>query len=263
MTVEQMVQFLRLSVFVQDEDKVVEKDPQYLCMTDEELLLYLNLAMSRNYPDTPSLNYLPEEAVFGVVILAKKELYYTLAVKEAPLYDMGADNNNYLKRSQRFDHYMKLIVQADKEYNDWLENGGDESGTVKSYNVTISDRYNTRYNFENAAVPKVTLYVGNLTDNSVEFSWKVKNISRFYRYKVYVSEKPIVDLFNLKSHIVEGSKLVAEIKDIHQVQCRLTGLKPKTTYYIAVQAVNMASLSGYAQHTIETLDIEINEEDGD
>ena len=253
MTVEQMIQFLRLSVYVQDKDKVVEQDPQYLCMTDEDLLLYLNLAMSRNYSDTPDLKYLPEDAVFGVIILAKKELYYTLAVKEAPLFDMGADNNNYLKRSQRFDHYMKLIAQADKEYNDWLENGGEDGiGTVKSYSVTLSDRYGTRYNYENAAVPKVILYVGTITESSIEFWWNVKNISRFYRYKVYVSKEPIVDLYNLKSHIVEGSKLVAEIKDIHQVRCRVTGLEQKTTYYIAVQAVNMASLCGYAQVEVET-----------
>lgn len=206
MTVEQMIQFLRLSVYVQDKDKVVEQDPQYLCMTDEDLLLYLNLAMSRNYSDTPALKYLPEDALYGVIILAKKELYYTLAVKEAPLFDMGADNNNYLKRSQRFDHYMKLIVQADKEYEDWLENGGEDGlGTVKSYSVTLSDRYGTRYNYENAAVPKVILYVGTITENSIEFWWNVKNISRFYRYKVYMSKEPIVDLYNLKTHIAEGA----------------------------------------------------------
>lgn len=266
MTVEQMIQFLRLSVYVQDKDKVVEQDPQYLCMTDEDLLLYLNLAMSRNYSDTPDLKYLPEDAVFGVIILAKKELYYTLAVKEAPLFDMGADNNNYLKRSQRFDHYMKLIAQADKEYNDWLENGGEDGiGTVKSYSVTLSDRYGTRYNYENAAVPKVILYVGTITESSIEFWWNVKNISRFYRYKVYVSKEPIVDLYNLKSHIVEGSKLVAEIKDIHQVHCRVTGLEQKTTYYIAIQAVNMASLCGYAQVEVETglFDEENKEPTGD
>lgn len=257
MTVEQMIQFLRLSVYVQDKDKVINQDPQYLCMTDEDLLLYLNLAMSRNYSDIPELKYLPESIVYGVIILAKKELYYTLATKEAPLYDIGADNNNYLKRSQRFDHYMKLIAQADKEYDDWLENGGEDGiGTVKSYSVTLSDRYGTRYNYENAAVPKVILYIGTITENSCEFWWTVKNISRFYRYKVYISKEPIVDLFDLKSHIAKGAKLVAEIKDIHQVRCRVTGLEEKTTYYIAVQATNMASLCGYAQSEITTASFE-------
>lgn len=261
MTVEQMIQFLRLSVFVQDKDGAVSADEQYLCMTDEDLMLYLNVALTRNFSDVPSLQYLPNESIFPLVILAKKELYYTLAVKEAPLYDIGADNNNYLKRSQRFDHYMKLIVQADKEYEDWLENGGTDNGTVQSYSVTLSDRYGTRYNFENSAIPTVTLYVGTITEDTVEFWWSVKNISRFYRYKVYISKEPIVDLFNLKSHIADGATLVAEIKDIHQVRCRVTGLEQKTEYYIAVQAVNMATLSGYAQTQVLTGPFEEEGED--
>lgn len=251
MTVEQLIQFLRVSVYVQDADKVVTQDEQYLCMTDEDLLLYLNIVMTRNFAEIPSIKYLPNDAMYPVVMLAKKELYYTLAVKEAPLYDIGADNNNYLKRSQRFDHYMKLISQVDKEYADWIENGG-ESGTVKSYSVTLSDRYGTRYNFENSAVPTVVLYIGAITESAVEFWWNIKNISRFYKYKVYISKEPIVDLFNLKSHIADGAILVAEIKDIHQVHCRVTGLEQKTSYYIAVQAINMATLSGYAQTQIET-----------
>lgn len=260
MTVEQMIQFLRLSVFIQDKDKVVTGDTEYLCMSDEDLMLYLNVALTRNFSDVPSLQYLPNESVFPLVLLAKKELYYTLAVKEAPLFDIGADNNNYLKRSQRFDHYMKLVVQTDKEYEDWLENGGTGNGTVQSYSVTLSDRYGTRYNFENSATPTVVLYVGTITEDTVEFWWNVKNISRFYRYKVYISKEPIVDLFNLNSHIASGATLVAEIKDIHQVRCRVTGLEPNTEYYIAVQAVSMSTLSGYAQTQVMTNPLE---EEGD
>lgn len=257
MTVEKMIQFLRLSVFIQDKDAVVQQDEQYLCMTDEELLNYLNVAKTRNYADIPSLEYMPEESVYGLVLLAKKELYYTLAVKEAPLFDLGADNNNYLKRSQRFDHYMKLIAQADGEYKDWLENGGDDPlGTVKSYNVTISDRYRTRYNFENAAVPTVRLYVGTITENSVEFQWSIKNISRFFSYRVYVAKEPIVDLHNLKNHIAENAKCVSVIKDIHQTSLRITGLDPDTEYHIAVEATNMATLKGYAESVFKTFEAE-------
>lgn len=253
MTVEKMIQFLRTSVYVQDADTVVQKDEQYLCMTDEDMLNYLNVAKTSNFADVPSLEYIPEADVYGLILLAKKELYYTLAVKEAPLYDLGADNNNYLKRSQRFDHYMKLIEQVNGEYKDWLENGGeDPMGTVRSYSVTLSDRYRTRYNFENAAVPKVTLYLGKVTDTSVEFQWTVKNISRFFSYKVYISEEPIVDLHNLKSHISEKAKCVQTIKDIHQTQLRITGLVPNTPYYIAVQATNMANLQGYAETSFAT-----------
>lgn len=261
MKVEQMIQFLRRSVYVQDPSGATAQDKQYLSMTDEDLILYLNVAMSRNFSDVPSLEFLPEDDLYPVILLAKKELYYTLAVKEAPLYDMGADNNNYLKRSQRFDHYMALLKQANDEYDDWLENGGaDALGTVQSYNITISDRYNTRYNYENGYVPKVTLYAGTLTSSSIEVWWNVKHISRFYRYKVYISKKPVVDLYQTdrKLHVSDSATLLAEIKDIHQTKIRVTDLEPETEYYLAVQASTMAGLSGYAQLNFTT-----DTEDGD
>lgn len=266
MTVEKMIEFLRLSVYIQDKDSVTTQDSQYLCMTDEDLLTYLNVSLSRNFSDVPSLQYLPEDGVYPVILLAKKELYYTLAVKEAPLYDLGADNNNYLKRSQRFDHYMKLIAQVDSEYKDWIDNGGSDNGTVKSYSVTLSDRYGTRYNYENRQPPKVVIYVGTITEDSVEFWWSVKNLSRFFRYKVYISKEPIVDLYNLKSHIAGDAKLVAEIKDIHQLKCKVIGLEQKTSYFIAVQAIEMSTLSGYAEVQVETGPFESEtptDEDGD
>lgn len=256
MTVENMIRFLRKSVYVQDPESA-EQDKAYLSMTDEDLLNYLNVVKTRNFSDVPSLDFLPEADVYGLIILAKKELYCTLAVKEAPWYDLGADNNNYLKRSQRFEHYMKLAEQADKEYSDWLENGGEEpAGTVTTYHVTLSDRYNTRYNYENSAVPKVSLYAGNITENSVDLMWKVKNISRFFSYNVYLSTEPIVDLSNLKTPISESAKCVQTIKDIHQTSLRLTGLDANTQYHVAVQATNMATLKGYAEYVFTTLEEE-------
>lgn len=252
MKVEDMITFLRKSVYIQDPQSATQ-DKEYLSMTDEELLNYLNVVKTSNFADVPSLALLPDADVYGLIILAKKELYYTLAVKEAPLYDMGADNNNYLKRSQRFDHYMKLIEQAGKEYSEWLETGGEEPmGTVRSYHVTLSDRYNTRYNYENATMPKATLYLVFVTDNSVEVSWTVKNISRFFSYKVFISNEPIVDLANVDSHISDMATCVKTIKDIRQTALRITGLNPDTQYYVALQVTNMASLKAYAEQTFTT-----------
>lgn len=260
MKVEQMISFLRQSVYIQSPDSATQ-DSAYLCMTDEDLLLYMNFALSRNFSDVPSLDNLPEEDVYPLLLLSKMELYSTLAVKEAPLVDIGADNNNYLKRSQRFDHYMALLKQAKDEYDDWLENGGDEDGigTVRSYSVTLSDRYNTRYNYENGAIPKVTLYT-DVVGLVAKISWKVRYISRFYRYKVYISTSPIVDLYDTKNHIASGSTLLAEISDVRQTAIKATGLSEGTTYYIAVQAISMAGLSGYAQTSFTT---DAPEEDGE
>lgn len=264
MTVEQIIRFLRLSVSIQDAENgnIVTEDSEYLAMSDEDLLLYLNIVLTRNFPDIPSIAFISNEEIYPIVTLTKKELYSTLAAKDAPLYDLGADNNNYLKRSQRFEHYMKLVAQADKEYSDWLENGGSDNGVVKSYKVTLSDRYSTRYNFENSAVPKVSVYVGAVSDTAVEFWWKVKDLSRFYRYKVFISENPIVDMFNLSDHIDDKATLIAEIKDIHQTRCRVQSLEPEKTYYLAVQVIDMTTLSGYAQTQFTTQPLVEGDENG-
>ena len=124
MTVPQIIQFLRLNVNVQNPDGSEGVDSAYLSMTDEDILLYLNVVLTRDFADIPSLEYLPAQNVYPLVLLAKKELYYALAVASANEYDLGADNNNYLKRDQRFQHYMALVKQADQEYQDYLDNGG-------------------------------------------------------------------------------------------------------------------------------------------
>ena len=251
MTVDQLVSYLRLNVSIQDPTGTVQ-DSAYLSMTDEDITLYMSVVLTRNYPDIPSLDYLPAEYIYPVILLSKKELYYALATKEAPLFDIGADNNNYLKRSQRFDHYMKLIAQVDKEYEDYLENGGAGANTLTSFDVLLSDRYATKRNYEKGAIPALSLYIGAITETSVEISWVAK-LSRFKEYKVYLSESPIVDLFNVSKPISDDAKEVVIIRNVHQSSCRIEGLKPDTDYFVAVSAEEMSSLTGYKQESFKTL----------
>ena len=251
MTVDQMVAYLRMNVSVQDSGTV--QDSAYLSMTDEDIVLYMNIVLTRNYPDIPSLDYLPTEYVYPIILLSKKELYYALATKEAPLYDLGADNNNYLKRSQRFEHYMRLISQVDKEYEDYLENGGAGGNTLTSFDVLLSDRYATKRNYERGVIPALTVFVSGITDNSVELTWTVKNLSRFQDYKVYISESPIVDLFNVSKQLSAEAKEVVTIKNVHQNKCRIEGLVPDTEYYVAVSVTSMSQLTGYSQQSFKTL----------
>jgi len=250
-TVDQMVSYLRMSVSVQDPTGTVQ-DSAYLSMNDEDIVLFMNIVLTRNYPEIPSLDYLPAECIYPIILLSKKELYYTLAVKEAPLYDIGADNNNYLKRSQRFDHYMKLIAQVDKEYTDFLENGGAGANTLTSFDVLLSDRYATKRNYEKGVIPALSLYVGEVTETSVEISWKVK-LSRFRDYKVYISESPILDLMNVSKPVSADAKEVVTIRNVHQTSCRIEGLSPDTKYYVVVSTTEMSSLTGYKQDSFKTL----------
>ena len=251
MTVGQLIAYLRMNVSIQDPTGTVQ-DSAYLSMTDEDITLYMSVVLTRDFPEIPSLDYLPTEYIYPVILLSKKELYFALATKEAPLFDIGADNNNYLKRSQRFDHYMKLIAQVDEEYKDYLENGGAGANTLTSFDVLLSDRYATKRNYEKGAIPALSLYVGAITDTSVEISWVVK-LSRFKEYKVYISESPIVDLFNVSKPLSSDAKEVVTIRNVHQSSCRIEGLKPDTDYYVAVSATEMSSLTGYKQESFKTL----------
>ncbi len=256
MTVDQMIKYLRLNVSIQDPE-AASTDSEYLSMSDEDILLYLNTALTRNFPNVLSLDRLPAEDIYPIMLLSKKELYYALAIKEAPLFDIGADNNNYLKRSQRFDHYMKLIAQVDKEYQDYLEDGGAGANTLASFDVRLSNRYFTKRNYEKGVIPAPFLYVVSVTETSVEIEWSAK-VERFAGYKVYLSDSPIVDEYNTDP-VSKGAKLLKEFKNVHQTKCRIEGLEPNKQYYVAISVSEMSTLTGYAEETFTTLSDEETE----
>ena len=262
MTTTQLIQFLRSSVNVSDPNNSEATDSAYPSMTDEDILLYLNVVLSRDFAGYPSLESIPAYSVYPVILLAKKELYYALAVKAANEYDLGADNNNYLKRSQRFDHYMKLAQQADDEYQDWISNGGsatadDGSGagpnTLTSFDVLLSNRYYTKRYYEKGVVPAPVLYVDNVTETTVEFHWN-NRCRKFAWCNVYCSTQPIVDEYkNSQSKIVDKSTLVQHLIDARQVSLRVEGLSPDTTYYLAVELVDQSGLVGYTEVVFDTV----------
>lgn len=249
MTIEDLVSYIRLSVRVQDPEGS-SKDSAYLIMTDEEIMLYIKIATSTNFPDLDISENVPNEMVYPIVLLTKKDLYYTLATIDAPLFDLGADNNNYLKRSQRFDHYMKLVYQVDSEYRDFIEDGGVGGNTINTYNVYLSKRYNTRYNYEGGVSPTPLLFIRNVGENFVEFDWKC-TFSRFCKYSIYLGEKELIDKH--LDTVIDKNTLFKTIFDIHKNKCRITGLDSETTYHVAVGATEMNTLTGYAEKEFTTL----------
>ena len=247
MTKAQIVTFLRHNVNIQQSTVV---DSEFLAMTDEQIELYLTVALTRDFASVVSLDYLPNKDIYPLVVLAKKELFFALATLKSNDYDLGADNNNYLKQSQRFEHYMKLVAECDKEYEEWKKNGG-ENGQVTVSHALLSNRYGTTYNYENGVVPVVSLYVTETTQSSISLQWAV-NMSRFLNYRVYISDSPIVDEYSLDTPIASTATLVATIQDIHQNLCRLEGLESGKTYYVAVAAEECSTLTGYAQLAVTT-----------
>lgn len=251
MTIPEIIKFLRVSMQVADPEGT-EGDKSFLSLTDEELELYLKVSLSRNFPEVPLLELVPNEGIYPLVLLTRKDLYFTLATSTAPLYDIGADNNNYLKRSQRFKHYMELIGQVDKEYQDYLDNGGAGGFALNTYYAILPNRYNTRYNYEKGKIPKPVIILNEVEQTFVELSWKVQT-SRFYRYRVYISTEPIVDLYNVEGkHISETANLVATIMDVHQTYCRIEDLEIGTKYFVAVEVIEKSTLTGYAETSFIT-----------
>ena len=249
MTKAELVRYLRLNVNIQNADVT---DTAYLSMTDEDIELYLNIVLTRDFPQVPSLDLLPQEDIYPVVLLAKKELYYTLASMDAPLIDLVADNNNQIKRSQRFEHYMKLIAAVDEEYNQYNEDGGAGTrNTLTSYDVLIADRYATKRNYEKGFVPTLSLRVVGVTDTTIELVWSV-SLSHFQKYEVYISEEQIYDEFSLSQSVSPKAKLVAKILNVHQNKCRIEGLVPDTVYHVMVSATDKSSLVGRAEIVVST-----------
>lgn len=261
LTVEELIKVLRESVNVQNgEEEVI--DPLLLTMSDEDLSLFLKLAVSRAYPQCSSLTELPEGADYPVVLLAKIELYTKLAVTKADKVDMGVDNNNYLKNDQRFQHYMKLVSAAKEQYDSWLENEGQ--GEVSTFDVLLDRNHYTQRNYELQRSPKVSLVIDLVTADSVEFHWGVSGIRHFGCYEVYISEDLIFDVYRggatYKANLCEGAKRVVKTSNLRLQHHRITQLVAEKTYHLAVVSVERNQVYGFAEVVFDTLP-ELQEEE--
>lgn len=274
--VSDLVSYLRNAVAVAEkelagEDWLVE-DLAYAALSDEELELYLKVAATRNFSEYP-LDKIPEDAVYPITLLARRDLYFYLATCAAPLYNLQADGAS-LSRTQRFEHYMMLIQQLDKEFEDWENNGGSSgtNGTLTSYPVHLSNRYYTSYNQRTSALPAIVLYLDQIGSNYVEISWNPKfHTTNFQSYKVYCSsEGNVFDDYKLteQAKISSTAVLVAHIKNIWQRSCRVRGLNPETQYSIGVVVTANGGRKGYDLDTFTTEalvaeDDETGDESGD
>lgn len=247
MTSAEIIRYLRLNVNIQNEDI---QDEAYLSMTDDDLALYITVAMTRDYPEIPSIDLIPDEDIYPIMLLAKKELYYALASSSAPLYDLSA-GGSAISREQRFQHYYSLITLTDIEYNKYIEDC-KKNNTLVSYDVLLSDRYATKRNYEKGKVPLVILRVVNIADTYVEIEWSVA-MSRFDHYSIYLSNEQIADEYSILNTISPDALLVATIYDNHITKYRIDGLEPSTLYHIMVSAVEKSLLTGRSEITVTTL----------
>lgn len=259
-TTSELVSYLRTAVEVQAEETDVT-DTGYLAMSDADLEGFIKVAATNSYGKY-SLDKIPEDAVYPVLLLAQRGLYFKLATIAAPLYNLQADGAS-LSRTQIFEHYMALIKQIDAEFQDYETNGGSVGGTLTSYNVQLANRRYTRYNQLTAQPPAAVFYVDSVSDNSVELSWDCENHENdFLSYRVYLStEGEVFDEYSTETNLSEHARMVVKITDIWQKKCRIKGLTPNTTYYVGVVVTANGAKKGYASDSFTTKEVTTAEVD--
>ena len=253
MTKAELIKYLRLSVNIQDPD--ITGDSVYLKLSDGDIELFLTMAYSRDFYNSTftSLDDISAEQVYPIILLAKKDLFYSLATAEAPLYDMKADQNNELKRSQRFDHYMKLITQTDKEYSNLMAYGNSiADNTLTSFDVLLPSKFNTPRNYVLGNVPVVSVTVNSVTNSTIEIRWDA-GFSMFSNYKVYIADNAIYDPYVLENPVSESAVLLATKTDYHQKQLRLQNLTAGSSYHILIVAEEKSGAKGYKEIVATTL----------
>jgi hypothetical protein len=157
---------------------------------------------------------------------------------------------------------MTLIAAVDEELRDGInaDGGGGTGGVVTTYDVTLPERYFTKYNRDKRPVPKVNIKIINIADGIIEFSWVTSYISKFYSYRVWVSENNILDLFG-GGIISKEAQKVFETNDPHRNYFKVGEVDMTKSYYIAVGVTTMEGLTGYNQFIYEPP--EADEEAGD
>lgn len=246
----QLIAYLRQSCLVQSPS--VGADPLFLALTDEELEATLDVAISKESPNS-SIDNLENNNVYPVILTSKMELYYILAMQSAPLYDIDLGTNDpELKKSQRFDHYMKLVNMTRGEYASFK----DLNTVLSSSNGNVGDailnsRYYSMRNYNLATPPTANLNADLVTNNKVDLSWSVSGIVNFYSYVLYKSKSPIVDLYTTDK-IESSAEKVVEFKFLHETMYRIENLEANTLYYVALVVQEKNGLKGYSEISFTT-----------
>ena len=241
MTKLQVIAYLRQNCIVQDPSGTTAIDPVFLSLTNEELESVIIVALSKESPKN-TVDNIPMDVLYTVILVAKKELYYQLASKSAPLYPLSLGDDGGVKKNVRFDHYMKLITEVNKEYDTFKSTGTP----ISVGNILLPSRYFSKRNYDLATPPSGVLIADLVKSTSVELIWTVRDINRFYSYLLYKSSEPIVDLY-AKDPIKTSAVKVTEIFDIHKTTFRIEGLTPSTLYYVALVVQEANGLKGFSE----------------
>ena len=256
LNINDLLALLKSSVIADNDDTLVD-DEGVSTITDETLMLYLKLGANRVMPEAESLEEIPEELYYALILAAKIAMYPMLAVSKANLVDLNADNNNRLTQSQRFSHYMDLLDKAQSEFKDWRDNESAEANTITPAEVILDNRHFTARNYRLQKTPVVKLKVDRVTTDSIEISWTASKITKFGYYLVYIGEALLIDIHQSGAYI--RNKLTNDAKEVYKTSnprdchIRIENLEPDTDYHVAVVSVERNQVFGYKEKVVPTL----------
>ena len=182
MNIDNLIELLRNSVIAQDTN--ILYDPEF-DQSKGALLDVIKFALLGVAPNL-SIEKIPSDSIYMVILYAKRELYYRLATKSAPLYKV-ANKEMTIDKSERFDHYYKLIGLINEEIALSIANGN--GGVLQSSETVITGRYFTTRNYNLAERPLVTLLqIDKVTKDTVYFKWEIEQMVMFKCYQIAILE---------------------------------------------------------------------------
>ena len=243
MTKADLIKYIRTNVIVGE-----PLSDSLLVLSDSDIELYLSIVISRDY-SRYTLDNLPYECNYPIVLLTKIELYYYLATSVAHEYNISSDDGS-LYRDQKYRHYMDMITTLRSLYNDFVEEGGTGKNTITASDVTLASRNHTERNYRLTREPSVEIVIDKLSDTVAEISLYA-SCDSFSSMSLYLSPSRILDVYN--SSELPQTYLVATFTDPHTFKTRLSNLTPLTTYFLTVAVRDLTSRAGYNDKSFTTL----------
>lgn len=209
---------------------LLQADPSYLAVKSDIPNLITQIASEEGY----SIEELPKEMERLVLLLAKKELYFRLAVTQAPTYDAETEFGKVLK-GKRFDHYIKLVEFVIKDIEQLRQSG--QLASIKVAEVTMRSRDGSYRNYA-LAKPQTNIRfaVSNITNTSVDLDWTIFDMTKgnFSCYRLLIGTGLVYDPYEDEPLNINVAERDITVTDIHRTKLRIKNLLPATSYNIAL-----------------------------
>jgi len=197
---------------------------------------------------------IPKELTYPLNLLVRRDLYYSLAVKESPLFSLRGEAGS-LNRQERFEHYYKLITLINEEYQSYKD-------SMEKYGVTLNDaNFNTAYtngdlfvtknyftarNIHYSNAPECALTVDYIDHDAktVDLTLNLIRANKFLKLALYEGT------YDKYADKINGF-LILETMNVHDRHKRISVLAGTTNLLLVIEEKN--GLKGYSAKTVTVI----------